>query len=328
MGAHQPLVLSLAFLNCLSRFAVPLFIILSGFYLSLNRNNERAKPFYRRTLRFLLVPYIAYTGLYSLLDFRKTGDVVRVLRNFFTAEGAPHLWFGLLILQLYLLHPALSRWYRTRRHHGLIVILAFFIQIAVAIMLSMRYHHADLLTLGAPFVGRLGAILFVSHIGYFFGGYYLSEHSDEAVRLFRNPIFVGAGVAIWLFGALGLEAFWSIPMFQGQEFSSTIRTYLAHDVLIPLLSFAALVSVFSFLQKYHLGKTISSRLLSTFGLYSYGIYYLQALSLWAVGWILRGGAGLDVGDILYYLLLFPIGSLLSLFAARTLSKLPFGRYLT
>ena len=158
MKQSQCLTSSLIFINCLTRFAVPLFIALSGFYLSLNPRNESAVPFYRRTLKFLVVPYVIYSLIYSLPAFRKSGNLLEVVRNLLTASASPHLWFGLLILQLYLLHPFLIRWYRARRHHGTLIISAFLLQIAWSLALAIMFHDPDPLRSGTGIAERLGEL--------------------------------------------------------------------------------------------------------------------------------------------------------------------------
>jgi len=325
-GQSVPLAHMLIFVNCLSRFAVPIFIILSGFYLSLNPKNEQAAPFYRRTLKFLLIPYVSYSILYSMFEFHKTSNAIIIIRDLLIANS--HLWFIVLILQLYIIHPVLRRWYRARRHSGIIVICAFLIQITWNLAFSILFRAPDLLRSGTPIIARYGAICFISNIGYFLGGYYLLEHAEEAVRLFRNRAFVGAGAFCWFLAATVFAALWGIPISQGPGISATLRTYLAQALLTPLLSIAALVTIFSFFQNYRFGKTITYRLLNSLGLYSYGIYCLHVLFLWFVSWIIRRGLMLGNDSPFYFLLIFPLATLLSLMAARTLSRVPLGRYLT
>ena len=318
----------LILVNCISRFAVPIFVMLSGFYLSLNPRNEQAAPFYRRTLKYFLIPYVIYSVMYSMFEFRKSGNVIEIIRDLLTAKASPHLWFVLLILQLYLLHPVLSRWYRARRHSGIIVICAFIIQIAWNLLFSILFQESDLLRSGTPIVARYGAIFFVSNIGYFLGGYYLLEHTDEAVRLFNNRKSMGAGAFFWLLAATGLAAFWGIPKSLGPAISSTLRTYIAQGLLTPLLSIAALVTLYSFFQNHSIGKKKIFRLLNSLGLYSYGIYYIHSLVYWSMNWIFSHVFKLSGAMPVYYLLLFVSGTLFSLIAVKIISRFPFGRFVT
>ena len=129
----------LLFTNALGGFAVPLFITFSGFYLSLNSRNENAGFFYRRTLRLLIIPYVAYSLLYSLLKIRTMGSPWRLLENLFLARAYSHLWFSLMILQLYLLHPYLARWYRACRRRGTLVTAAVLLQISWGLGLAFLF---------------------------------------------------------------------------------------------------------------------------------------------------------------------------------------------
>ena len=71
-----------------------------------------------------------------------------------------------------------------------------------------------------------------------------------------------------------------------------------------------------------------NRLLQTCGLYAYGVYYLHPLVLMFCGMGLDGGGlGLDASSAESYVLYLPLGSLVSVFAARQLARLPTSRYL-
>ena len=113
----------LAWLNSASRFAVPVFVILSGFHLSLNTRNERPARFYRRTVVRLCAAYLLYSALYTLVRVSLERHHLLSVREFLSAfahnvvhvSAAAHLWFIPAILGLYLLHPFLRTAYRRAR---------------------------------------------------------------------------------------------------------------------------------------------------------------------------------------------------------------------
>jgi peptidoglycan/LPS O-acetylase OafA/YrhL len=109
--------------NHLVRFAVPLFIVISGFLLYWTDHEAEslkylpAAVFYRQRLHRILVPYILWTVIYCLLNFY----LLRLLNHpllLLTTLGKAlllgnayyHLYFIPIILQLYLLYPWLRRW--------------------------------------------------------------------------------------------------------------------------------------------------------------------------------------------------------------------------
>jgi surface polysaccharide O-acyltransferase-like enzyme len=309
----------LIFSSCLSRFAVPVFIILSGFSLSLNLKNEKAISFYRRTIKFLLIPYVIYSISYSAFLMRKSGDAMILIRNLLT--GFPHLWFILLILQFYLLHPFLSRWYRGRKSHGMIVISAFLIQIAWNIILYLLWSSGYS-------IARFGVLCFVAYLGYFLGGYYFLEHADAAVRFFRNRMLKAVAAFFWIFSAAGLTVLVGIPESQNIGTISSLRASLGLGILTPLITLASFVSIYAFVQNHDYMKNMAFRLFHSLGLYSYGIFFLHAWPLWFMSWILRRVFSVGFDHPLFYVILFPATTVLSLISVRTLSKMPFGGFLT
>ena len=320
------LTITLAFANCLSRFAVPLFVMLSAFYLSLNPRNECAGSFYRRTLKFLVIPYFAYSLVYSIPTFLKNGDPLLIVPNLLTASAADHLWFGLLIIQLYLLHPFLSRWYRACKHRGVLLISAFSLQIASMSFSFALFRNPDLHTI-TGIAERLLSLLFVSNIGYFLAGYYLHEHSNDVIRLIRHKVSTYAGCVVWLATAVGLVVYWGIPMRQG----ANLRNHLVLSSLTPILSFAALTFIVPLFQNRNPDHTMSCRFLHSLGLYSHGVYYFHPLIFLLLRWTITHilSVGRDTASFYWlYLLLFLPATLMTLLSVRLMARLPLGRYVT
>ncbi len=112
--------LSLGYLwNHVVRFAVPLFIVISGFllyYADREANTMPARFFYTKRLHRVLWPYCLWTLLYSLLNAYFLGlNNPTVFFNGFSRDllwgtAYYHLWFVPIIVQLYLLFPLLRRW--------------------------------------------------------------------------------------------------------------------------------------------------------------------------------------------------------------------------
>ncbi len=212
----------LAIVHALGRVGVPLFITISGFYLSLNPRNENALPFYRRTLRFLLVPWIAYSMFYALPPLLQRGDLIGYLRKLWQIGTTGLLSFLSIIVQLYLLHPFLHRWWRRLgRANGIL---------AVALALQVSWTTATALLAGGE--GVLPRC-FPAFIGYFLGGYYLLEHSEEAARLMRRPGVAAAGGAAWVAIATVMAVLVDLPMLLDRPPFARAAGILAREVLLP-----------------------------------------------------------------------------------------------
>lgn len=102
--------------DLLARPAVPLFVMLSGFLLTHRQQNRLPlRTFLRRRLGRSLLPWVAWMPVYALVGVYVTGEVqasgVGVLQ--WLALGSGHLWYLLLIPQLYIvfqLWPSRLRW--------------------------------------------------------------------------------------------------------------------------------------------------------------------------------------------------------------------------
>lgn len=99
-------------LNQLSRFAVPLFILLSGLSLGLaHRRGRGVLTFYGQRLGRLLPPYLIWTLIYWLHGAAAGAPHApgRLLRTVLLGQAAPHLYFVIILLQCCALFPAVMR---------------------------------------------------------------------------------------------------------------------------------------------------------------------------------------------------------------------------
>ena len=119
-------------LNSLCRTAVPLFVMLSGFFLLPVR--ERTRDFFARRFVRVVVPFLVWCVLYAIYQFLAgrtdaAGALLGVCRipvNFGVEIG--HLWFVYMLLGLYLFAPVVSPWIETasrRAMEGYLALWAF-----------------------------------------------------------------------------------------------------------------------------------------------------------------------------------------------------------
>ncbi|MEN6327015.1 MAG: acyltransferase [Syntrophomonas sp.] len=130
--------------NHLVRYAVPLFIILSGFMLCYG---ESLKPplstldFYRKRGNRILWPFILWTLLYSTLN-QLYGPIPNLYQYAMTlghdllwGSGYYHLYFLSIMIQLYLLYPLLRRWLSNNASE--LLISSFLLTLAIQIVLYL-----------------------------------------------------------------------------------------------------------------------------------------------------------------------------------------------
>ncbi len=150
-------------IDLLSRLAVPAFMILTGVLLGYQYGGQTLRPgqFLRRRFSRSLLPWLCWAPVYATTGWLITTDVGHSwggLGTFFS-YGAGHLWFLLLIPQMYLLFLV---W--PRRHLWLWAGLALAVQFGLAVY--RLYGHMP-----APIVEQLtlwhGFQLLPFWVGYF-----------------------------------------------------------------------------------------------------------------------------------------------------------------
>ena len=101
--------------NQAARFSVPVFFLLSGLGLGLSRREAGLPGFWLRRMRRSVLPYVLWSAFYFLQSshFRVSalvshGGLRAFGRLLLTGGAASHLWFLPVLLQLYLLYPALK----------------------------------------------------------------------------------------------------------------------------------------------------------------------------------------------------------------------------
>ncbi|HWQ75764.1 MAG TPA: acyltransferase [Syntrophomonas sp.] len=103
--------------NQFARFAVPLFIIMSGFLLfnaDQRRDSFSAADFYRRRFGKILWPYFLWSLFYCCLTSVIGADfpsgLLRLPSQLLWGNAYYHLYFVIIIIQMYILYPLLYRW--------------------------------------------------------------------------------------------------------------------------------------------------------------------------------------------------------------------------
>lgn len=124
--------------NQVVRFAVPMFIILSGFLLYFaDFGKDFISPglFYRKRIGKIVRPYIIWTLLYTILAIYCSGVwqpvkslLVTLLYNLVMGSASYHLYFLPIIFQLYFLYPFLRG--IIKKKPGLLLAISFIITMA------------------------------------------------------------------------------------------------------------------------------------------------------------------------------------------------------
>ncbi|WP_017445393.1 acyltransferase [Gayadomonas joobiniege] len=179
-------------LNSISRFAVPLFVMISGAVL-LGKSITPYEFYKRRSLR-LLPPIIFWTLFYIGFKFLQGGEIKSILiSTIYSGKAAGHLWYLTMFACLMMFAPFLNMFLNGDRPSSkdllilIIVVFLFFILNGAAsipnVILDTKINWFT---------------SFTWFIGYFICGYYLDKYG-ESLKI-SNISIVFVIVALMLIG--------------------------------------------------------------------------------------------------------------------------------
>ena len=161
-------------------WAVPAFVVLSGYHTLPRIEETGAWGYYRRRIGGVILQTLFWSVLFSLVGcLHKNADLLGLARKWLHCQPFFHLWFVFMLLGLYLMAPLC--WTVARRPFGVVAVLC--LQLAVSlnpgmwdadpwrcpVLISIPY--AAMFTIGGiiarrgipPLVGRCAAFLSVAY---------------------------------------------------------------------------------------------------------------------------------------------------------------------
>ncbi|MBC2580237.1 acyltransferase [Clostridium sp. DJ247] len=245
--------------NQLSRFSVPIFILISGIGLSISyKKDENYFKFIARRFNKILPAYIVWCIIYIYFTSKST-DIHSILSNMFYGKIFYHFYYIPLIVQFYLIFPLVYRFIGNK----LFLIISFLI--TTSIILYTRYYVPS-----EQMQWFLDKKNLLDWIFYFSLGSFIGNNLDEfsqKVRYYRGIIFVLFPLSIYL---LLHEAFVTTNMKKDVDY---ITTFMRPSVLIYTTIFT--LFIFSINWK----DNIMMKIVQTIARNSYGIYLSHALIL-------------------------------------------------
>ncbi len=188
----------LAWLNSLSRICVPLFVMISGYFLLPMKTDT--PTFFRRRFSRIMFPWLFWCVAYAVYFVITRGDSVgtflgnicRIPLNWGVEVG--HLWFVYMLAGIYLLVPIISPWLSSCSKRELSMYLALW-----ALTTLLPYiHHAGVSLWGeATWNVSPTFYYFTGFVGYFILGHYVRRYGVPSA-LISVVLLVGA----YLFTAL------------------------------------------------------------------------------------------------------------------------------
>jgi len=228
------------FWNSLTRPAVPLFVMLSG-YLLLGKDYP-LPDFLKRRFSRVVIPAIFWMLIYCFYNFMAKGSPATLgeaLKSIVTGPVHYHLWFIYLIIGLYLVYPILRPWVRTASNQDF---LYFFVMWSIGTWVAKALYTFAQMPMGIYFE------LFTNNCGYFVMGYFLGNRVTIRTAISDNAETAGVPdtslklhrYTPWLLIAIGtagtmLASYWINTFFWNGNTNVYFYDYLTPNVLISAI---------------------------------------------------------------------------------------------
>lgn len=261
--------------DALARVSVPLFVVLTGLLLAYRRQDRLPfETFARRRLSRSLLPWVVWMPVYTVIGVLLTQEVASSPSGVASwwLQGGPHLWFLLLIPQLYLIFQL---WPATARLRSIVAlaILALALQTGLCVYRIAAPPGAPL----RDFFLGYGYELAPFWIGYFAVGAALGAW------LVRRPASGRRVWPFWIASAAAAVIFLTvdIPAAVGNPWAEGTGAYLRP--LLPLYTVPLFLAVAFTGEAVLAARPRLRNAVGRLSLYSLGIYIVHEALTYAVG---------------------------------------------
>lgn len=272
------------FVNQVARFAVPVFIFLSGIGLALTYNGGYFQFLYKRLLK-ILPYYLIWTFIYLLtyasID-NKTLSLLVIIKSIIGGSASYHLYFVPLIIQFYLLFPILYRHFRKTKW----MIFALFLNMIILVI--HRYVE-----IAQVFTHILDMKNILNWIFYFVFGVWCAERIDSLIIKAKSYIVL---VNLLLVVTIVLMTTEAVYFFLYQSNYAKYLSTLRPIVFIYTLLFLSLCCGIKWKHRF-IVKPLEFLSKHSFGIYLSHALILDLLTRWFIS--------TEINNILLYSITIP-----------------------
>lgn len=271
------------------RFAVPLFVFITGVVLFYNYSNEiKYKSFLVKRFNQVILPYIIWTFFYfvwikflfGITNLGTWNGLKELVLMIFTGGGNYHLWFMVMIIPFYFIFPIMKLIISKERklYWNMSVLTAFFI-----INFGLLYTLSKGIFSGLPanfnfFVNYLDRnFLFWSF--YFVLGGVVGIYYKQFLSFVLKTRFMNLAIWVSLLVLIFIEIKEVVTLDTLNRYLQSAGVTSPLDPIIYLYLISSILIVFWFSYSICNGFPKLSALLNTFGKYSFGAYLIHAFVL-------------------------------------------------
>ncbi|MGH4120708.1 acyltransferase [Clostridium sp.] len=252
-------------ISTISRFAVPLFIMVSGALLL--GKDITIKNALKKAIHFLLIliawsiAYILITHMY--LD-NKTYSIKKIVLMFLNNEISSHLWYLYMLIGIYITLPFIRHIIKkidlNLLKYYLIVYLSFSTITMVPLLISTLFNLNIKIYLKVPFMEyQLGCLIL---------GYYIKKHLH-----ITKLIYILSIVSFFLINIATI----SLTYLESYKSGSAVESYYNKNFASIILPAVCLFIVVKYISKYISEKSLWTKFFSFIGSISFEIYLVHLI---------------------------------------------------
>jgi len=305
--------------NSLFRCCVPLFVLISGYFLFPVKDDLRT--FFRKKTSRVLYPFLIWCIIYAIYQFLMgkadlTAALTNILHipvNYGTQIG--HLWYVYMLLGIYLFAPLISPWLQTASKRNIEFYLVLW-----AVAMSMPYIHLVFPEIWGECGWNNTPMLyyFSGFLGYAILGFYMKRFYAQ-----KGKWDFSLGLILILIGYLITVYGFSTRLDTAKTIKELELTWAFESINVAMMTLGFFLVIKNLTFKNH--DSWFAKLIEDVSLKSYGIYLLHII-------ILNTAYGLMVSWITGQEYLFPLISVVtfvsSYLAIKLISYLPGNKYIT
>lgn len=175
-------------LHQITRFAVPLFFLISGFVLELNHDNKvNYWQYFKKRLNRIFIPYVFWSAVYFYFVYTQHGS--DFLSALIYGSASHQLYFIPALLVFYLIFPLFHWLYRFFAHKWVLLILA---------IVELWLLYADYYLHSLRFFYPLGVAFYNFYV--FIFGMVISHHHDQLIAFVKKWLAVLIPLTVFLGG--------------------------------------------------------------------------------------------------------------------------------
>lgn len=293
------------FLNQISRFAVPLFFMISGFVLELNYSFHSSYwSFLKKRVSRIFIPYVFWSLIYYFFVYRHHS--VSFLATLVDGSASYQLYFIPTLLIFYLIFPLIHRYYRFIDNKWVLLILGL---VQIVFLYNDYYLHS--IVLFYP----LSIALFNYYI--FILGAVISHHQQHLMTIVRKGRFILAPIVLFLMGYVFFEG--ESRFLKNHNYLSFYSQWRPSIFIYTILLAVLLYYLFNKID-------IKSLIIKTLSKLSFFVFFVHVIvleALWQlVGVHLYQSYPFLVGQFWYDPLFFALTAFFSFLIAYLFHKIP------